>query len=246
MSKDTGLDNISTPVAILIGSVIIGGSIIFAASRMMAPYSPSPATANNPTVQPAGQTQPQKAANIKTVKTNSPTIGSANAPIVMAYWYDYKCSFCKLNDQNVISRVVTDYVNTGKIRVMFKDFQFLSADSTKIGIVGRAVYEVAPNRYYDWHKVVFENLGKVASDKSIDVQLSELTTLALGKDISVKVIALSVSKADEYKKAMDAEKSEGSTYGVRSTPTMMIGNQLVVGAKSYDEIKPLIEAALKR
>lgn len=245
MSTHSDSEALSTPIAILIGSVIIGGSIIFASSRAASVAVRQPA----PVAQaPAAAAQPvQRAADVAQVKASGAQIvGSRTAPIVVAYWYDYQCPFCKRAEAEVMSQVMKEYVSTGKIRVVFKDLQFLGADSTSLGMAARAVGEVAPGKFYDWHKAIFENQGRENSGWATTVRIRELTAQVLSAAETDRVMSLMVSKADEYRKSLDADKAEGSNFGVRSTPSFIVGKQLMVGLSSYTNIKSAIDAAIKR
>lgn len=245
MSNRSDVDSISVPVAILIGSVIIGGSIVFAASRIGSvaqnvQNQPKAVTTTAPTQNAA------LAPDIKLIKTNSPVLGNTSAPIVVAYWFDYQCPFCKQQEQNVMSQVMKDYVNTGKIRVVYKDLQFLGADSTSIGLFGRAVWEGAPSKYYAWRKAMFENQGRENSGWATEAKITEISAKVMNAEEIARVKALIASKSNVYKAMMDADKTEGSQYGVRSTPSLIVGKQVITGARDYDTVKAAIELALKK
>lgn len=241
-------DNLSLPVAVIVAAVIIGGSIIFASLKMRGGGAETairqipPATQGVQTVTPA---QPAaKTVDIKAVKSaGAKIVGNTAAPITVAYWYDYNCGFCKGAEEQLIAPLMTEYVKTGKIRVMFKDLQFLRPESTKIGLAARAVWEVAPSKFYEWHDLMFQNQGKL--ELATNDKLLALTSQAIGKAGADRVIALMASKSDEYQKLLDADKAEGSVFGIRSTPSFIIGSQLVTGLKSYAEVKQAVEAALK-
>jgi len=246
-NQQSGLDGLSLPVAILIGSIIIAGSILYAGAHLPVQIGQVKQTAKIDKANGGGQPSPvAQAVDVKAVKTDGdPVIGSPSAPVAIAYWYDYQCPFCQANEETVMSQVVADYVRTGKIRVVFKDLQFLGPDSTTLGIASRAVWEVAPSMFYDWHKAIFDNQGKENSGWATKDKIRSITAGVLGNDKTDKVMAIMVSKAKVYQAAMDADKQEGSALGIRSTPTSVIGKTLVVGAKSYAEIKADIDAALK-
>ncbi|MBI2023890.1 thioredoxin domain-containing protein [Candidatus Giovannonibacteria bacterium] len=60
---------------------------------------------------------------------NEPFIGDPNAPVTIAYWSDFQCPFCQRFEQNTLPTLVDQYVKTGKVKIVFKDFQFLGPDS---------------------------------------------------------------------------------------------------------------------
>lgn len=246
MSSRSELDNISVPVAILIGSVIVAASVVFVGYRLEGTAAKSLALQPNPAAAAPAQPQAQKAVDVKTVKTSSPFVGNASAPVAMAYWYDYQCPFCKRYEAEVVSKVYDEYVKTGKIRIVFKSMQFLGPDSVTLGIMERAVWEAAPSKFYNWHKAMFENQGREHSGYATKEFISNITTQVLGKQLSDRAISLAASKEAVYKQAIEADRAEGAGYGIRSTPTSIAGTQLIIGAKPYAEVKAAIDEALKK
>ena len=68
--------------------------------------------------------------DVADVKTDGePFIGDEKAPAVMAYFFDYQCPYCRQEELQVLPQLITDYVKSGKLRIVFKDFQFLGPDS---------------------------------------------------------------------------------------------------------------------
>lgn len=93
--------------------------------------------------------------DIKNVKVaGSPFIGDANAPVVIVEWFDYQCGYCKKFDAETLPSIIKNYVETGKVKVVFKDFQFLSPMSETAGIYGKAVWELYPEKYFAWHEAM--------------------------------------------------------------------------------------------
>lgn len=142
-------------------------------------------------------------------------------------------------------QLITDYVNTGKAKVVFKDFAFLGADSQTLGLASRAVWEVAPDKFYAWHKEVFAEQGEENSGWATPAKILSISTSVLGAADAAKVQTLMTTNATEYQKDMDADKAEGAALGVNGTPSFIIGNQLVVGADSYSSIQSIVDSQLK-
>lgn len=229
-----------TPIAVLVGAVIIAGAFIFG-------HGTAP--------QPADQGQQQAASvNIKDVKTDGePFIGDANAPVTMAFWFDYQCPFCKQFESTVMPTLVSQYVSAGKLKIVFKDFQFLGErsqtpgrdDSMTAAEFGRAVWEAYPDKFYDWYKAMFvaqdnENggFGDLASIKTLTGQIP-------GIDVN-KVVALMTEKKAQYDAAINADRAEAQKFGINGTPSMIVGTQLLSGAQPASAVTPLIDAQLKK
>lgn len=220
-------------VAILIAGVSIAGAII---------YNGRNAT---PAVKPAQETE-FPAADITKVKTdNEPFIGREDAPVTIAYWYDYQCPFCQRHEAQTVAQIVKDYVNTGKVKIVFKDYAFLGPDSQTIGKYSRAVWEAAPDKFYAWHDNMFANQGQENSGWATKDKLHELTAAVLGESLTKQVENLVATKSAEYQREMDDDKAEGTEMGVRGTPAMVIGKVLIPGAYPYAQTQPAIETALR-
>jgi protein-disulfide isomerase len=144
------LSNLYTPIAIVLAGVIIGAFVMVGLSKMGA-------------AQGGNATLPK--VDIADVSIDGhPYIGNENAPVVLAYWSDYQCPFCKavevghpqIPTEPAIPALIEEYVNTGKLRIVFKDYAFLSEDSTTAALWGRAVWDLYPDKYWEWRKAMYE------------------------------------------------------------------------------------------
>jgi protein-disulfide isomerase len=225
------LEKYLTPIAVLLGAVILAGAYVFGHGV----GTDNSLTGGN---QPAPVT-----VDIKNVKTdNDPYVGDKNAPVTIALWFDYQCPFCKKLDTETFPQVYMDYVKTGKVKIVFKDFQFLGQDSDTAALFGRALWELYPDKFYTWYQAMF-----VAQDDEGDqgfgdlASIQTLTKTLPGIDVD-KVTALMNQKKDTYTAAIAADRTEGAAFGVNGTPAMIIGTQLLAGAEPYATVKAAIDA----
>ena len=228
----TLMEKYLTPIAVVIGALIIAGAFAFG-------HGGTPAATD-------GKAQAVKV-DIKNVKTEGePFIGDANAPVTMAIWFDYQCPFCKQLELNVTSQIVEQYVKTGKVKIVFKDFQFLGQDSQTAAEFARAMWEAYPNQYYDWYKAMF-----VAQDEEGDKgfgnldSIKTLTAKIPGVDVA-KVTKLMTDNKAKYDAAITADRTEGQAMGINGTPAIIIGTTLLSGAQPLTSITPVIDAQLKK
>ncbi len=251
MSERSFGDSIaSVSAAIILGAIIIAVAIFWVGGHPSGTIQTG--TLGTGTAQAAantGTTPTQAAApNVDSSKVKTagePFIGNPNAPVTVAYWFDYQCPFCKQNEQNVMPSIVSDYVNSGKVKVVFKDFAFLGPDSTTLALNARAVWEVDPNNFYAWHKAIFDNQGQEGSGwASTQAKIDAITEPVLGASETAQVDSLVVSKASTYQSEIDADKAEGGTFGVTGTPAMIIGKQFINGAEPYSNVQSAIQTAI--
>jgi protein-disulfide isomerase len=238
--------SISVPAAIIIAGVIIGGALIiglknanFGSGTAAAPAAPA-----------------KKTANIKDVKitANDPYIGKVNAPVTLAYWSDYQCPFCKAVEvggvQGIsvgasIPTLIKNYVDTGKLRIVFKDFPFLGNDSITAALYEHAIWEMYPDKFYTWRTAMFE-----AQDAEGDQGFGdEASILALIKTIpgmnADTLKALVAKNTDKYTQEVNADKDLGSSLGVQGTPAFITGTTFIDGAQPLSAFTTAIDAQLK-
>lgn len=181
--------------------------------------------------------------DIEKVKVEGePFIGNKNAPVVMAEWFDYQCPFCKKLAQEVISQLIKDYVDKGQLKIVFKDFAFLGSDSDTAALVGRAVWELAPAKFYQWHEAMFEKQDGENKGWGSKEDVLALTA-SLGID-RTKMEQLLNSKGAQYKKAIDDSKTESKSFGNEGTPATIIGKQSILGAQPYSTFKSAVDSLL--
>jgi len=198
--------------------------------------------------QPQAQ-QPQtggKPVNIKNVKLKGqPYIGDKNAPVTLAYWFDFQCPFCKSFETNTMSTLINQYVKAGKLRIVFKNYQFLGEDSQTAGLAEKAVWELYPDQYFAWHEAIYkaqddENAG--FGNKESIIQLTR-TISGINAD---KVLQLMDQKKGQYQKEIDSDKAEGTAFGINGTPGFVIDTQLISGAQPAKVFTQVIDALLKK
>lgn len=241
MNNDT-IQKLAVPIAIVIAGALIAGAVYFASIGR----APVNAGAGAPPAQPS--------VNIKDVKiAGNPFIGKPNAPVILAYWSDHQCPYCKAVEVGgvpqipltpAIPELIKDYVDTGKLKIVFKDYPFLGPDSTTAALYEHAVWELYPDKFYTWREAMMnaqdaEN-GGFGNEESI---LGLINTIS-GMD-SNRAKALVAKKTDEYTKAIEADRQEGASFGIQGTPGFIVGTKLIAGAADPSVFRAAIDEHLK-
>jgi len=215
----------SMQLSIVAGAIILGGAFYFGGGK--APQAPQP------------QGEETIAVDIENVKTaGQPYIGNPNAPVTMAVWFDYQCPFCKSFELETIAELDREYVQTGKLKIVFKDFQFQGEDSTNTALFGRAMWEAYPEHYHSWVRAV------AGIDDESQANVKALAAAIPGVDAD-RVERLMNDKKAEYLAAIQADYGEGLALGIQGTPSSIIGTTFINGAQPYAVVSQAIEAALR-
>ncbi|MDO8407926.1 MAG: thioredoxin domain-containing protein [bacterium] len=109
---------------------------------------------------------PTSKVNVKDVLTaGEPSLGDPDASITIAFWSDFQCPYCKSFETGGVPQIPTpaampdivkNYVDTGKAKIVFKDFAFLGPDSDTAALYGRAVWELYPEQYMAWRTAMYK------------------------------------------------------------------------------------------
>ncbi len=221
------------PIAVIAAGILIAGAVMWNGSRSV-----------DSTGSPQAGTAPK--VNIKNVKTaGNPFIGQANAPITIAAWGDFRCSFCKQFELNTLPLMVKDYVDTGKVKVVFMDFAFLGSNSTTAALYGRSVWKLYPSAYPEWRTAVYSaqneqgdpSFGDIASMDKVNASIAGIDAVKVKDDVR--------ANKEAYQAMMDADKAEAQKVGVGATPSFIIGTEVIQGAYPYPTFKAAIDALLK-
>jgi protein-disulfide isomerase len=236
-----------TPLAIMVAGIFIAGGLFLGLS-----HGPAGSAATG--TQPAA---PAVAVDITKVKTDGePYIGQANAPVVMAFWSDFQCPYCKAYEVGGIPQITTpaafpdlvkNYVATGKLKVIFKDFPFLGNDSITAGEYGRSIWKLYPDQYFAWRTAMYtaqDQEGDQGFGNAATIDKLITTSFAAINDATVKVdIAKNKST---YDAVMQADEAEGASFGIQGTPGFIIGKTLIAGAEPLANFTSVIDAQLKK
>ncbi len=235
----------SVPVAIVIAGILIALAIFYSNKGI---NNNTPTAGNNPSFgNNTGQVPQAPKVDVSNVDIKGePFIGNPDAPLTIAYWLDFQCPFCKRFEVQTLPVLIDKYVKTGKVKIVFKDFQFLGPDSQDAGYVAKAVWELYPQYYFKWN----EEMYKAQDAKNAGFgNLESILKLIREKipEIDADKIAKRVKeKKDEYQKEQDQDRLEGSQFGINGTPGFIIGDQLVSGAQPTSFFTQVIDAQLQK
>jgi protein-disulfide isomerase len=174
-----------------------------------------------------------------------PSLGRQDAPVTLVEFSDYQCPFCRRHFSTVYPILKKDYVDTGKLRYVFRDFPIanLHPQAKKAHEAARCAGE--QNRYWEMHDMLFEN----SKDLSVPALKGYATKIVLNGDQFDACL-----ESGKYAGEIDKEIAEGSAAGVRGTPAFFIGptgsgekisGTLVSGAQPLERFKQMIDDLLK-
>ena len=172
------------------------------------------------------------------VATEGFVIGSPDAAVTIELYEDFQCPACELWGRTVFPSLAANELAAGTVRVVFHDVAFLGPESIDAGRAGYAAAQ--QGRFWDMWATLYANQGHENSGAFSRDRLVEMAD-HLGLDIATFEADMDSSAAGA---ALAASKAGANQVGVTSTPTLVIGANVLLGVRPYEELHAAIVAAV--
>ena len=194
---------------------------------------------------PQKQTEITKMQSLSVFTDNaSPILGNPNAPITMVEFGDYQCTFCSKFFHETENSIITNYVKTGKVKVLFKDYIILGQDSMNAANAAHCAND--QKLFWEYHSMLYNNWDGEDTGWANLEHLHEFAN-TLGLDMDVFSACMSDLKWNEL---VNLSSIDGQKLGVTGTPTFFVIDQnndviKIVGAQHYDVFKQIFDSVLE-
>ena len=89
------------------------------------------------------------------VSNGSPILGDPNAPITLVEFGDYQCHYCNVFFQTIEDDIIKNYVKTGKVKMIFKDYNIIGPDSINASHGAHCANE--QGLFWEYHDTLYSN-----------------------------------------------------------------------------------------
>ena len=176
---------------------------------------------------------------------SSPILGDSNAPLTLIEFGDYQCTFCNKFFHETIESILTNYVETGKVKILFKDFIVVGQDSMHAANAAHCAND--QQMFWQYHSILYNNWAGEGTGWVSSEQLNKFAN-TLGLDMDKFSNCVSELK---WKKLVNASHDDGVALGVTATPTFFVIDQnknvmKITGAQQYDVFKEVFDSSLEK
>lgn len=202
-------------------------------------------TGQTPPAAPPDETTPRVVA-----MDDDAILGDKNAPVTMIEFSDYECPFCKKYFDETYAKIKADYVDTGKVKIVFRDLPLsFHANAHKQAEAAECVRSLTDDAtYFKYHDAIFTK----TTSGGTGLALTELAPMAslLGLDQSAVQSCIDGGK---FAAEVDKDLADATTVGANATPSFFIGKSdrsgkitgtPIIGAYPYENFKTLIDGLL--
>jgi protein-disulfide isomerase len=129
--------------------------------------------------------------------------------------------------------LVEEYVESGTLRMEWRDFPYLGQGSLDAAVAARAAQE--QDKFWEYHDLLYEN-------QSGGFSREKLVELAREAGLDVERFEADLASR-EYEQTVIEDFQEGQQRGISGTPTFVINGKVLAGMQPVGVFEDAIEQA---
>ena len=158
-----------------------------------------------------------------------PSLGSPKAKHYIIEFYDYNCGYCKVMEP-LFEKAINDF----DVQIVYVNIPVVKEESKQLAIIGQAVFNLAPHKYFKFHQH-FMQPGLV------DTSLKAVQDLVESLDIKWNDVVTQM-KNMQPQKQIGRYIDESMKLNIAGTPYLLIDGEEYRGAiTSYDTLTELLK-----
>lgn len=178
-------------------------------------------------------------ARAKAVAPDDFALGKADAPVTVIEYASLTCPHCAAFHNSVLPQIRSAYIDTGKVRMVFRDFP-LDQAALAAAMVARCA---GPDRHYAMIDLFFKRQEAWAAAAEPISAMAKLAGLA---GMAAPDVQACLQKEDIEKAVLDQRLLSEKVFDVDSTPTFIINGVKHRGEMTFEEFKKAVDPLLAK
>ncbi len=174
---------------------------------------------------------------------DDPVKGDKNAKVTLVEFSDFQCPFCERFYSEAYKSIVKDYVDTGKVKIVFRDYPLSFHPNAQISAEAAECAD-EQGKFWEFHDLLFTKQNDWANLTN-DQAKGKFGEYAGTVGLNVSNFNSCVNSG-KYTEEVKKDEADGNKYGVTGTPTIFINGMKLVGAQPYSEFKQVIDNELSK
>jgi protein-disulfide isomerase len=166
-------------------------------------------------------------------------LGAADAKVTIVEYAAPTCPHCAAFNKDVFPRIKSEFIDTGKVRYVFREFP-LNIKDLACAMLSRRIAGEDSTKYFAVVDIMFRQQDRLVEKTSDTLRLigrqAGLSTQAVEDCLKDQAMQDKISAGQKY--AEDVLKVEG-------TPTFFINGDEIVGEAAFEEFEKRIKTLLK-
>ena len=178
-------------------------------------------------------------------ENGSPYLGDPNAPITLVEFGDYQCFFCNKFFHDTEQKLLENYVDTGKVKIIFKDFTIIGPDSITAAHAAHCAND--QDLFWEYHDTLYNNWNGENNGWASSENL-----LRMAQDVGLNIDEFTDCMLNEiHTQIISASNADARTLGLTGTPGFFVispNNQVtkIPGAQPFDVFQKIFDSELEK
>ena len=164
-------------------------------------------------------------------------IGDKDAPVTMVEYSSLGCPHCAAFHKDTLPRIKKEYIDTGKVRLVYRDFP-LGTPALAAAMIARCA---GPKKFFGFIEILFLSQAQWAKSRTPLDALSKVARFGGMSQADVDA-CLRYQPLLEYIRQGALVAQE--TYKINSTPSFVVGTTVISGNQPFEEFKKVLDKAL--
>ena len=164
-------------------------------------------------------------------------LGQDEAKIKIKIFSSFTCPHCANFHKEIVSKIKSEYVDTGKVQLIFIDFPLDQAAFN----ASKALHCLNKKKQMEFLDIIYETQMQWTNASTIEEINDNLKKIV--KDLGISSDQFDKCLADEVisDKILNTRIDANVKYSINSTPTIVINEKKLEGSVSFKNIKKKIE-----
>jgi protein-disulfide isomerase len=178
--------------------------------------------------------------------TNAKALGSKNAPVTIEVFEDFECPACRNFFQTSLKQVVENYVNTGKVYLIHRDFPLeMHPYARQAARLANAAADLG--QFETVERALFDTQDKWSTNGKIEDAIAPSVPAAQMK----KIRDYQAAHIEEINASIERDRAMGVQRNVNQTPTIYVTSRgkteaLPGGGVDYKLLKQYLDFLLRQ
>ena len=213
-------------------------ALLLTAAALVAPGAAGAATPPGPTGAQTAPAAPSATEMPAEAPAPERVLGDPDAPVTIIEYASMTCPHCRTFHVQVLPSLRSAYIDTGKVRLVFRDYP-LDHLALAAAMVARCA---TTEKTMEVTTRLFETQAKwTAAEDPIAAIAEAVAPFGLDEAAVEACVSDEAAARPVIEQAMHGRE----TYEIRSTPTFIVNGEIMVGVHAFQDFEAKIEAALK-
>jgi protein-disulfide isomerase len=196
--------------------------------------------AETPVASPEGSSTPEATREPLIPLDDDPTLGSADAPVTIIEYSEYLCPYCRRFALETFPQVREEYVDTGKVKFIFRDFPVHGQPSVVMAVVAECAAD--QGKFWEMQEFLWGRSDEWSQSEDL---LATLQGYADELGLDSDEFTTCLTEGSPVDRIIE-DYNLGIQDGVTGTPSFLINGTPITGALPFEEFQKVIDAELAK